>query len=420
MAEAARADAVALGPGLGRIRRGARARGAAARAASSCPSSSTPTRFTGWPGGRRAARPSSRRTRASSRACSAATPVGRRPPPRGRASGAETFGAVVLQGQRTRSCRPRTAVRLVCDAGPPSLATAGTGDVLTGVTRGVPRQGPRSGRGRRDRRHRARAGRLVASRSPGRARRERRRRLRSHACSPDPTRAVVPSVGGHGSMIIGVRVEILGSGGAATIPRPGCRCRVCVEARAQGGRFARTGPSTFVHGPNILFDTPEESKFQLERCRDRRDRRLLLLALAPGPHDGASGLGDAQRRLPHLAPGGEAPARHRRLPAAAGRGRLSHLARWRWRTSSSCATAAGSGSTSWATARRSRSVASRCVRSGSQRTTSTPSSWPTGHGCSWSRWTSSTAGRLHPRSGAATWPCCRWGSASSTSSPASG
>ena len=64
----------------------------------------------------------------------------------------------------------------------------------------------------------------------------------------------------------GVKVEILGSGGAATIPRPGCRCRVCVEAREKGGRYVRTGPSTFVHGPNILFDTPEESKLQLERA----------------------------------------------------------------------------------------------------------------------------------------------------------
>jgi phosphoribosyl 1,2-cyclic phosphate phosphodiesterase len=63
-----------------------------------------------------------------------------------------------------------------------------------------------------------------------------------------------------------VRVEILGSGGAATIPRPGCRCRVCVEAREKGGRYARTGPSAFVHGPNIVFDTPEESKLQLERA----------------------------------------------------------------------------------------------------------------------------------------------------------
>jgi len=63
-----------------------------------------------------------------------------------------------------------------------------------------------------------------------------------------------------------MRVEILGSGGAATIPRPGCHCRVCVEAREKGGRFARTGPSIFVRGPNIVFDTPEESKFQLERA----------------------------------------------------------------------------------------------------------------------------------------------------------
>lgn len=42
---------------------------------------------------------------------------------------------------------------------------------------------------------------------------------------------------------------------------------MCVEAREIGGRSVRTGPSTFVHGPNIVFDTPEESKFQLERAR---------------------------------------------------------------------------------------------------------------------------------------------------------
>ena len=41
---------------------------------------------------------------------------------------------------------------------------------------------------------------------------------------------------------------------------------MCVEAREIGGRSTRTGPSTFVHGPNIIFDTPEESKFQLERA----------------------------------------------------------------------------------------------------------------------------------------------------------
>ncbi|MGZ8688037.1 MAG: MBL fold metallo-hydrolase, partial [Gaiellaceae bacterium] len=58
----------------------------------------------------------------------------------------------------------------------------------------------------------------------------------------------------------------LGSGSAATIPRPGCACRVCAEARARGWPYTRTGPSTFVHGPNVVFDTPEESKAQLERA----------------------------------------------------------------------------------------------------------------------------------------------------------
>lgn len=64
-----------------------------------------------------------------------------------------------------------------------------------------------------------------------------------------------------------MRVEVLGSGGAVTIPRPGCSCRVCVEARAEGVPYARTGPSVFVHGPDVLIDTPEEAKLQLNRSR---------------------------------------------------------------------------------------------------------------------------------------------------------
>ncbi|MHB8870910.1 MAG: MBL fold metallo-hydrolase [Candidatus Doudnabacteria bacterium] len=62
-----------------------------------------------------------------------------------------------------------------------------------------------------------------------------------------------------------MHVEILGSGGSFTIPRPGCRCRVCVEAKRKGLPYSRTGPSLFVHGPNILIDTPEEIKDQLNR-----------------------------------------------------------------------------------------------------------------------------------------------------------
>ena len=63
-----------------------------------------------------------------------------------------------------------------------------------------------------------------------------------------------------------MRIEILGSGGAITTPRPGCACRVCVQARELGRPYSRTGPSVFVHGPDVLFDTPEESKEQLNRA----------------------------------------------------------------------------------------------------------------------------------------------------------
>jgi phosphoribosyl 1,2-cyclic phosphate phosphodiesterase len=58
---------------------------------------------------------------------------------------------------------------------------------------------------------------------------------------------------------------ILGSGGATTIPRPGCHCKVCVEARARGIPYARSGPSMFVSDINLLFDTPEELAIQLNR-----------------------------------------------------------------------------------------------------------------------------------------------------------
>jgi phosphoribosyl 1,2-cyclic phosphate phosphodiesterase len=63
-----------------------------------------------------------------------------------------------------------------------------------------------------------------------------------------------------------LRLEILGSGGAFRTPRPGCRCNLCSGARQKGIPWERTGPSVFVHGPNILIDTPEESAIQVDRA----------------------------------------------------------------------------------------------------------------------------------------------------------
>jgi phosphoribosyl 1,2-cyclic phosphate phosphodiesterase len=62
-----------------------------------------------------------------------------------------------------------------------------------------------------------------------------------------------------------MELVILGSGGATTIPRPGCECRVCVEARVKGVPYMRSGSSMFVKGVNLLFDTPEEIASQLNR-----------------------------------------------------------------------------------------------------------------------------------------------------------
>ena len=64
-----------------------------------------------------------------------------------------------------------------------------------------------------------------------------------------------------------MQVEFLGTGGAVTTPRPLCDCRVCVQARELGIPYARSGPSVFVHGPDVLIDTPEEIKAQLDRSR---------------------------------------------------------------------------------------------------------------------------------------------------------
>ncbi|HZH58232.1 MAG TPA: MBL fold metallo-hydrolase [Metabacillus sp.] len=62
-----------------------------------------------------------------------------------------------------------------------------------------------------------------------------------------------------------MEIEFLGTGGAITIPRPLCNCKVCLEARDKGVPYSRMGPSIFVHGPNLLIDTPEDIYHQINR-----------------------------------------------------------------------------------------------------------------------------------------------------------
>ena len=59
-----------------------------------------------------------------------------------------------------------------------------------------------------------------------------------------------------------MRMTLLGSGGFRRTPRPGCKCRVCEEARELG--FQRLGPALFIHDGNVLFDTPEDIATELD------------------------------------------------------------------------------------------------------------------------------------------------------------
>ena len=107
---------------------------APARAAGRCRRSSTPTRCSAWSRCHARRRRYSRRTRASSRGCSIATRTG------SASIGSRQRGPPPAASARPCSSRaPDTLVAspdgdvVVCDLGPPALATAGTGDVLTGV-----------------------------------------------------------------------------------------------------------------------------------------------------------------------------------------------------------------------------------------------------------------------------------------------
>lgn len=62
-----------------------------------------------------------------------------------------------------------------------------------------------------------------------------------------------------------MKLIILGSGGCQAIPRPLCHCKNCEKARNKDGHYVRTGPSLYLEDEAVLFDTPEETRIQIER-----------------------------------------------------------------------------------------------------------------------------------------------------------
>lgn len=64
-----------------------------------------------------------------------------------------------------------------------------------------------------------------------------------------------------------MKLEILGSGGSIPTPKMLCTCDACTEAKKLGFNYHRLGPSVFVHGPDILIDTPDEISVQINRSQ---------------------------------------------------------------------------------------------------------------------------------------------------------
>ncbi len=72
-----------------------------------------------------------------------------------------------------------------------------------------------------------------------------------------------------------MEMTLLGSGGVTPAPRIGSKTSVTALAK-NGGPDFRTGSSFFVHDAHLLFDTPEEVRFQLLRQSiDRIDAVIL-------------------------------------------------------------------------------------------------------------------------------------------------
>lgn len=73
-----------------------------------------------------------------------------------------------------------------------------------------------------------------------------------------------------------MNLNLLGTGGVTSIPKPCCNCELCVKSREKGISEYQTGPSMFVYDDNILFDTPEEVRFQLNRERIKKVENIIL------------------------------------------------------------------------------------------------------------------------------------------------
>jgi len=78
-----------------------------------------------------------------------------------------------------------------------------------------------------------------------------------------------------------MKFEIIGSGGCVALPKPLCKCNVCVEARDKGRPYQRHGCSIFLHDLNLLIDTPEDIVHALNKSEVEHIERVMFSHLDP-------------------------------------------------------------------------------------------------------------------------------------------
>lgn len=78
-----------------------------------------------------------------------------------------------------------------------------------------------------------------------------------------------------------MKLNIIGSGGCVSTPRPCCSCKICQEARAKGFPYARTGASLFVEEANLLIDTPEDINYALNNANVRAVEYIMYSHIDP-------------------------------------------------------------------------------------------------------------------------------------------
>ncbi len=99
-----------------------------------------------------------------------------------------------------------------------------------------------------------------------------------------------------------MKITILGAGGVLPIPRPCCPCPLCQSARQEPECTWQTGPSMFIHNEAVLFDTPEEIRFQLLRSNIDTVRHILYTHWHPDHTQGMRVIEQITKRRPETMP----------------------------------------------------------------------------------------------------------------------